>query len=128
MADLQAQRRQAWLGGGGIREPTLLNGDQPDATRISTTGLAGILTRAYDDLYVTVAAGSSVAAVATGLATDGFILPLAAPWPDATIGTVAAQFNSTRLGAAPIVASAKRSCAPKSSYPMAGCYAWGGRW
>jgi glycolate oxidase subunit GlcD len=99
MADLQAQRRQAWLGGGGTK-CALLNGDQPDATRISTTGLAGILTRAYDDLYLTVAAGSSVAAVAAELAEDGFILPLAAPWPDATIGgTVAAQFNAPWRGA-----------------------------
>ena len=78
--------RPGWAAAVQSRAP--LSGDQPDAARISTTGLAGILTRAYDDLYVTVAAGSSVAAVAAELAEDGFILPLAAPWPDATIGGI----------------------------------------
>ncbi len=81
MAELQAQRRQAWLGGGGTKCAPA-GEDQPDVARISTAGLAGILARAYDDLYVTVAAGSSVAEVAAELADDGFILPLAAPWPD----------------------------------------------
>ena len=68
-------------------------------TRISTAGLSGILARAYDDLYVTVAAGANVAEVAAELANDGFILPLAAPWPEATVGgTIAAQFNAPWRG------------------------------
>ena len=100
MADLQAQRRQAWLGGGGTKLRAAQRGPAQMRPGFRRPGWPGSSTRAYDDLYVTVAAGSSVAEVAAELAADGFILPLAAPWPDATIGgTIAAQFNAPWRGA-----------------------------
>ncbi|MCX6028018.1 MAG: FAD-binding protein, partial [Chloroflexi bacterium] len=61
--------------------------------------LTGILARAYDDLYVTVAAGTRLADLQAELAADGYLLPLAAPWPGATVGgTIAANFNAPWRG------------------------------
>ncbi len=98
MAELQAQRRPAWLGGAGTKCAPADAG-AAGLTRIATTGLTGILARAYDDLYVTVAAGANIAQVAAELAADGFVLPLAAPWPAATVGgAVAAGFNAPWRG------------------------------
>ena len=48
---------------------------------------------------MTVAAGANIAQVAAELAADGFVLPLAAPWPAATVGgAVAAGFNAPWRG------------------------------
>jgi FAD/FMN-containing dehydrogenase len=53
---------------------------------ISTRELRGIHAFAPDDLYVTVGAGTPLAELAEFLAEHGFQAPLAAPWPDATVG------------------------------------------
>jgi D-lactate dehydrogenase (cytochrome) len=53
---------------------------------LSTHALRGIHAFAPDDLYVTVGAGTPLAAVAAFLAEHGLQAPLAAPWPDATVG------------------------------------------
>jgi FAD/FMN-containing dehydrogenase len=53
---------------------------------ISTRELRGVQAFAPDDLYVTVGAGTPLAELAEFLAGHGFQAPLAAPWPDATVG------------------------------------------
>lgn len=64
-------------------------------TVINTSALRGIKTYAPDDLYITVGAGTPLAEIQTFLAEKGKYLPLAAPWPDATIGgLVAANVNA----------------------------------
>ncbi len=57
-----------------------------DARLLSTHELRGIHAFAPDDLYVTVGAGTPFAELAAFLAGHGFQAPLAAPWPDATVG------------------------------------------
>jgi D-lactate dehydrogenase (cytochrome) len=89
LRDLQTASRPIWLAGGQTKCAPR------DLPILSTCRLTGILAKAYDDLYVTVAAGTRVADVQTELDRDGYLLPLAAPWPDATIGgTIAANFNA----------------------------------
>lgn len=96
LAGLQAARQPAWIGGSGSK-------CAPPAgaalARISTAGLAAIRERAYDDLYITVDAGATVAGVAAAARADGFLFPLAAPWPGATVGgTIAGAFNAPWRG------------------------------
>ncbi len=63
--------------------------------RLRTDGLSGIKTYAPDDLYITAGAGTTLREVQDFLARDGKYLPLAAPWPDATLGgLVAANVNA----------------------------------
>ncbi|WP_462286220.1 FAD-binding protein [Nostocoides sp.] len=59
----------------------------PTALLLSTHELPRRSTTfAPDDLYVTVGAGTPFAELAAFLAGHGFQAPLAAPWPDATVG------------------------------------------
>jgi glycolate oxidase subunit GlcD len=58
---------------------------------ISTRELRGVHAFAPDDLYVTVGAGTPLAELAEFLAEHGFQAPLAAPWPDATVGGLLAM-------------------------------------
>ncbi len=62
---------------------------------VNTQGLQGIKTYAHDDLYITVGAGTPLSEIHRFLAEKGTYLPLASPWPDATIGgLVAANINA----------------------------------
>ena len=62
---------------------------------ISTANLSGIRTYARDDLYVTVGAGTRLDDLQRELAKDGMWVPLASPWPRATVGgIVATGFNA----------------------------------
>ncbi len=62
---------------------------------LNTQGLRGMKTYAPDDLYITVGAGTPLAEIQTFLAEKGKYLPLASPWPEATIGgLVAANVNA----------------------------------
>ena len=62
---------------------------------LNTHELRGIKTYAPDDLYITVGAGTPLAEIHSFLAEKGTYLPLASPWPDATIGgLVAANINA----------------------------------
>ncbi|GAC1354677.1 MAG: FAD-binding oxidoreductase [Ktedonobacteraceae bacterium] len=64
-------------------------------TLLTTNALRGIKTYAPDDLYITVGAGTPLAEVQAFLAKEGKLLPIASPWPDATIGgLVAANVNA----------------------------------
>jgi len=64
-------------------------------TILTTSTLSGIKTYAPDDLYITVGAGTPLAEIQTFLAERGKYLPLASPWPDATIGgLIAANVNA----------------------------------
>lgn len=53
---------------------------------LSAHELRGIHHFAPDDLYVTVGAGTRLTELAAFLAGHGFQVPLAAPWPEATVG------------------------------------------
>ncbi|HZO75318.1 MAG TPA: FAD-linked oxidase C-terminal domain-containing protein [Ktedonobacteraceae bacterium] len=65
------------------------------ACLLRTNELNGIKMYAPDDLYITVAAGTSLSEVQSFLAQAGYQVALAAPWPDATIGgLVAANINA----------------------------------
>jgi len=73
-------------------------GKSPDAGAatklLSTHKLAGVRVFAPDDLYVTVGAAMPLAGLAEFLAGHGLQAPLAAPWPDATVGgLLAANVN-----------------------------------
>ena len=66
-----------------------------NTTILTTTALNGIKTYAPDDLYITVGAGTPVVEIQTFLEEKGKYLPLASPWPTATIGgLVAANINA----------------------------------
>ncbi|GAC1624348.1 MAG: FAD-binding oxidoreductase [Ktedonobacteraceae bacterium] len=70
-------------------------GETAMAHIISTSALRDIKVYAPDDLYITVGAGALLADVQAFLARDNKQLPLASPWPAATIGgLVAANVNS----------------------------------
>ncbi len=61
---------------------------------LSTHKLSGMRVFAPDDLYVTVGAATPLAELAEFLAGHGLQAPLAAPWPDATVGgLLAANVN-----------------------------------
>ncbi|HHY57230.1 MAG TPA: FAD-binding protein [Chloroflexi bacterium] len=64
------------------------SGKSPDggALLLSAHALRGVHHFAPDDLYVTVGAGTPLTELAAFLAGHGFQVPLAAPWPKATVG------------------------------------------
>ncbi len=69
-------------------------GDDADIF-LSTDRLHGVKMYAPDDLYITVGAGTPLSEVQSFLAKDRKQVPLASPWPDATIGgLVAANINA----------------------------------
>ncbi|MBE3560278.1 MAG: FAD-binding protein [Ktedonobacteraceae bacterium] len=70
---------------------------RPQATRLDTSELSGIKTYAPDDLYITVGAGTQLSAVQDFLHKDGKQLPLASPWPAATIGGIVAANHNAPL-------------------------------
>jgi D-lactate dehydrogenase (cytochrome) len=57
---------------------------------MSTEQLRGIETYARDDLFVSVRAGTPLSELQAALAGDGVFVPLASPWPGATIGGIVA--------------------------------------
>ena len=67
----------------------------PSDVTLCTSGLRGINTYAPDDLYITVGAGTPLAEIQSFLAQHNSQVPLASPWPDATIGgLVASNMNA----------------------------------
>src|SRR5256714_1097448 len=69
--------------------------EQRDSLVLSTARLNGMKTYAADDLYITVGAGTTLDEIQTFLAPDQKQVPLATPWPDATIGgLIAANVNA----------------------------------
>jgi glycolate oxidase subunit GlcD len=65
--------------------------------RLSTAALSGIATLALDDLYVTVGAGTPLLELQDFLAQYGKMVPLASPWPDATVGGLIAANRNVPL-------------------------------
>jgi glycolate oxidase subunit GlcD len=61
-----------------------------DVCVLSTSALRGITTYAPDDLYVTVGAGTPVSDLQAFLAGVGKQVPIASPWPEASIGGLVA--------------------------------------
>jgi D-lactate dehydrogenase (cytochrome) len=59
--------------------------------------LHGIKMYAPEDLYITAGAGTPLCELQEFLATEGKILPLASPWPHATIGGIVAANNNAPL-------------------------------
>ena len=69
--------------------------EQRDSLVLSTARLNGMKTYSADDLYITVGAGTTLDEIQTFLAPDQKQVPLATPWPDATIGgLIAANVNA----------------------------------
>ncbi|MCL4859236.1 MAG: FAD-binding protein [Caldilineaceae bacterium] len=58
--------------------------------QLITANLGGVLEYAQNDLYITVGAGMTVAEMQRYLSQHNMQAPLAAPWPDATVGGLAA--------------------------------------
>jgi D-lactate dehydrogenase (cytochrome) len=88
LAALSAAHRRARIGSGQSKEDT-------DFFQISTRALEGIKTYAPDDLYVTVGAGTRLVDLESFLNRDQKQMPLASPWPRATLGgLVAANVNA----------------------------------
>ncbi len=87
---------------GALGRQARVTGQRPDDlepaaeyTWLSTAALTGIKTVARDDLYVTVGAGTPLSELQAHLAEIGMHVPLAAPWPGATVGgVVAANVNA----------------------------------
>ena len=72
-----------------------VDSETASTTILTTTALNGIKTYAPDDLYITVGAGIPLVEIQTFLAEKGKYLPLASPWPAATIGgLIAANINA----------------------------------
>ena len=62
---------------------------------LSTARLAGVRDLAAEDLYVSVGAGTRLAELHRSLEPHGVMLPLASPWPDASVGgAVACNLNA----------------------------------
>lgn len=59
-------------------------------TQITTRAMSSIKMYAPEDLYITVGAGTPLTEIQTFLEKAGQYLPLASPWPDATIGGLVA--------------------------------------
>jgi glycolate oxidase subunit GlcD len=69
----------------------VLNGGTDDGgTFLSTARLQGVKAYAPDDLYITVGAGTPLAEIQSFLAKDRKQIPLVSPWPNATVGGLAA--------------------------------------
>jgi D-lactate dehydrogenase (cytochrome) len=76
--------------GGGTKSRLLPVAD----ANLSTQNLRGIYAYAPDDLYVTAGAGTRLIELQEQLARDKMWVPLASPWPEATLGgIVASNFN-----------------------------------
>ena len=70
-------------------------GEQRDCLVLSTAQLRGVKTYAADDLYITVGAGTTLNEIETFLAPEQKQVPLATPWPEATVGgLIAANVNA----------------------------------
>lgn len=65
--------------------------------RLSTAALTGITAYAPEDLYITAGAGTPLAEVQSFLARDRMQVPLASPWPQATIGGIVATNRNAPL-------------------------------
>ncbi|MFN8498972.1 MAG: FAD-linked oxidase C-terminal domain-containing protein [Anaerolineae bacterium] len=77
---------------GGGAEPAPL---PPADAILSTEHLRGVKKYALSDLYVTVGSGTPLAELQEALARDGMWVPLASPWPAATVGGIlATAFNA----------------------------------
>jgi D-lactate dehydrogenase (cytochrome) len=77
--------------GGGTKSALLPAAD----ITLSTAALRGIRACALEDLYVTVGAGTPLAELQAELARERMWVPLASPWPKATVGgIVATSFNA----------------------------------
>jgi D-lactate dehydrogenase (cytochrome) len=82
------------------KQPVYITGKTGDEhtgnhVTLSTSALRGILTYAPEDMYITIGAGTPLNEVKDFLAGHGQQVPLASPWPDATIGgLVAANSNA----------------------------------
>jgi D-lactate dehydrogenase (cytochrome) len=88
---LGASERQVRVRGGGTKSTLFTAGE----ALISTAHLSGIRAYARDDLYVTAGAGTRLDDLQHELARDGMWVPLASPWPEATLGgIVASGFNA----------------------------------
>ncbi len=97
LAESAADRRSVRVRGGGTKDP--LGAPPETAAILETRGLAGIVDHVPADLTVTVAAGTSLADLATQLAGTGQFLPLDPPHVGrgATAGGVIAA-NSNGFG------------------------------
>ncbi len=79
------------VGGGGTKSRGLPEAD----VTLRTAGLCGVHHYALSDLFVTVGAGTRLDDLQTELARDRMSVPLASPWPGATVGgIVSANFNA----------------------------------
>lgn len=79
----------------GSVEVSLVDDQPGDDILLCTRALNGIETFSPDDLYVTVGAGMPLEELQSFLAPKRVQMPLATPWPDATIGgLVAANVNA----------------------------------
>jgi glycolate oxidase subunit GlcD len=58
---------------------------------LDTSALKGVVTYAPEDMYITVGAGTPLAEIQNYLNADAKWLPLASPWPEATIGGLVAS-------------------------------------
>ncbi|KAA3660690.1 MAG: FAD-binding oxidoreductase [Chloroflexi bacterium] len=68
---------------------------RPFDITLSLQNLRGIKSYAPDDMYVTVGAGTPLVELQAELAKDQLWVPLASPWPEATIGgIVSTNFNA----------------------------------
>jgi D-lactate dehydrogenase (cytochrome) len=77
--------------GGGTKSALL----PPAGVTLATRSLAGVPAYAPEDLYITTGAGSRLVDLQEKLGRDGLWLPLASPWPEATVGGIAsAGFNA----------------------------------
>ncbi len=88
-ASLSAAKRAVYIGNphSAIRIP--------QSVQISTSNLRGVKQYAPDDLYITVGAGTRLAEIQEFLARGKKFLPLASPYPAATIGGIlAANINA----------------------------------
>ncbi|MCB0047285.1 MAG: FAD-binding protein [Caldilineaceae bacterium] len=77
--------------GRSVRIGSAARGDRAGAHRwLSTAKLSGVIDFEPDDLFITVGAGTPLVEVQTFLAEYGLQTPLASPWPQASIGGLAA--------------------------------------
>jgi len=66
-------------------------------TQLTTNAMRSIKMYAPEDMYITVGAGAPLAEIQAFLAKAGQYLPLASPWPDATIGGIVATNSNAPL-------------------------------
>lgn len=85
------ERVKARIEGGGTKS---LAGNDGRLV-LSTKRLKGVITLAPQDLYVTVRAGSSIEELRCALNGTNMRVPIASPWPGATIGgIISSNFNA----------------------------------